>query len=521
MDLAVLVKENRSMAERIVPLLLEPNATEGHIARLSEIIRMRAGFAANELGVLLEETNEIEAAWQVYSQARRIDPMNISAAINGYALVRAFSIHPEAQERLRADIQSLVALRSHRVHGLTGILQSYGTICHPAFYQQQAAMWSARGAGTVANEKQQKALALSEQTGASALVENALFYGHADDYAKAETCYLAALEKDATHPGALTGIVTLMLIRHKPAEAEKWVQRALAAGVGEEALLHQNITLLILKKDLERARALLKEATKKYPADLRYWTLLADLTLNEGDTKTVEHSILPKMEKALSTPNHFLVHMVRGLLLRKKGPGSYKQARLSLINALACNAAMPEIWHILLELDMALGDPASTEADARRLLAADPDHALANYLMGSILLARGAWQESEDFLRRSIEKHPTATACNDLAENLRRQKKLSEAERLVRQALTSDPAHVHAFDTLACILFDAGQYVDAVQAAAKAVTAQPDNPAYQLTLLRAQIRLGNKDGVRQRQQALARLRAEIPEPLQQEIRDMK
>ncbi|MEI7902161.1 MAG: tetratricopeptide repeat protein [bacterium] len=520
-DLTKIEEENRTLTDRIIPLLLKQDEKTGYVATLGEMLRMKAGLAANELGVMLEDLNQTEAAYQAYARASQIDPMNISAAINGYTLASRQKIHPEALDRLKAKIKTAMTSRSYQAQGLTGIFQNYGTIRQQAFYQQQAVLWSFRGAPAVATDKNRKALALSEQTGVAALVENALFYVQANDFAKAEACYLAALEKDDSNKGALFGLSVLMILQRNTPAAEKWMQKALAAGVGKDDLLYQTIKLAILKEDFAQALTLLTEATKKYPKDLRYWTLQVDLLLNQGDTQLVEHTVLPKMQKALNNPNHFLIHTVRGFLLRKKGPGQFKAARLSLLRALSLNAALPDIWSALFELDLALGNPEFTEMDARNLLNSDPDHAFANYLMGSLLMARGKLQEAEDFLRRSIEKLPTAAACNDLGENLRRQNKLVEAESFARQACVLDPKLLHALDTLACILFDAGKYDEAAQTATQAVASRPDCPAYQFTLLRAQIKQGDKNGVLQRLDALAEVKVDIPEALQKEILDMK
>ena len=520
-DVTRIAEENRTFAERMMPLLEKQSGQAWHISALRERLRMKAGFAANELGVLLEEMNQVEAAYQAYLSAIQIDPMNLSAAVNGYGLASTQKIHPEALDRLNKKMNALTASRNYQALGLTGTLQNYGAIRQPEYYLRQAAMWASRGARAVSTDKIRKALALSEQTGAAALVENALFYAHAGDSAKAESCYLAALEKEASNKDALSGICTLMLSKRNTQETETWIQKALSAGVGKDELLYQTATLAILKGDKEQALVILKEATKKYPNDLRYWTLQADVLISQGDEGLVEHTVLPEMQKALKNPNHFLVHAVRGFVLRKKGPSHFQEARLSLLRALSLNAALPEIWKAVFDLDMALNNPAFTETDARNLLKIDPDHALANYLMGSQLLSRGALQEAEDFLRRSIEKLPTAMACNDLGEDLRLQNKLAEAEGFARQALILDPRLLSALDTLACILLDAGKVEEAAKVASKAVAANPGQPIYQLTLLRAQVKQGDKAGVNQRLRGLAESRSEIPVSLQKEIEALR
>ena len=295
------------------------------------------------------------------------------------------------------------------------------------------------------------------------------------------------------------------------------------AGISKERLRYPIVVLALLRKDTDMALKLLNEATQKEPSDVRYWTMLADVLLSQGDVQSVEFRVLPAMQKSLLTPNHYLIHAVRGCLLKKKGPNFYKDARSSLLNALSQNADLADIWDALLELDVAINDPDFKASDARNLLRVEPDHALANYLMGTVLLERGALPEAEDFFKRSIEKKPTAAACNDLAEDLRRQKKLNEAESFARRALELEPKLPPALDTLACILLDDGKADEAVRNAKEAVESKTalSLSTYQLTLLRAQVKLGNKNGVRESVKILMESKTSIPDALQKEINQMK
>lgn len=519
-DLTKIAEENRVFTGRILPLL-QQKGTAGFVAGLSETIRMKAGLAANELGVLLEEYGNPEAAFQAYLRASEIDPKNVSAVVNGYVLASARKTQLEEISRLGKKLKALMDGRPYQPQEITGILQRYGTIRQPAFYQKQAQTWSSLGVRLVADEKRKKALALSERTGVDALIENASVYVQAGDVVQAEACFVAALEKDAANKSALAGLCLLMLSQNKITEAGVWLQKALDAGVEKNGLLYPSITLAILQKDTVTALKLLEEATQKFPTDLRYWTLKADILLGRGDLLKVEKEILPQMQKALKNPEHFLIHAVRGFLLKKKGRPFFVEARNCLLRALSSNASIPEIWSALFEVDLAMGRQEFTETDARNLLNIDPEHALANYLMGAVLLSRGKLLESEDFLRRSIESKPTAAACNDLAENLRRQGKLVEAEAVARRALLLEPGLLPALDTLACILHDAGKHEEAAQHAAKAVEAQPKQAAYQLTLLRIQVKQRDLEGVQERVSALAALKTTIPPELKKEIDALK
>jgi tetratricopeptide (TPR) repeat protein len=276
----------------------------------------------------------------------------------------------------------------------------------------------------------------------------------------------------------------------------------------------------ILKGDVDRTLDLLAEATRAHPKDLRYWALLADFLLSRGDTQAVEFSVLPAMQRAFPGGNHYLIHAVRGYLLKKKGPSHFKAARLSLVKALSLNAALLDMWKTVLELDAELGNLAVVETDARSLLSIYPDHALANYLLGSVALARGSLAEAEDYLRRSVETAPTAAACNDLAENLRLQHRLDEAEAYARRALSLKPGFPNALDTLANVLLDGGHADASAEYAARAATARPHYPAFQITLLRLALEQGDRDGAKRLARKLADDKVAIPEPLLKKVSEM-
>lgn len=521
-NLDELAEWNRAFSERVAPLLDATKTGQGgFVDDLRETIRMKLGFSANELGVLLEEHNKYKQAYQSYMRALDIDPMNVSAIINAYALASSQGLYPETLDAMRKRVKTaLIKARASSGQNVTAIIQNYGSIRQQAFYQQQTAQWAVRGARQIAEEKIKKALSLSSRTGVSSLVENAMVSLYAGDVEKAEASYRAALEQDASNADALVGMCTLMIGKRSVSESEKWIQKTLGAGVEPSLLRYQTVMLAVLKKDTSQALSLLTEATKKCPTDLRYWTLLADQLLSQGDTQMVEFQILPEMQKALKNANHFLVHSVRGFLLQKKGAKFYREARVSLLSALALNAALPDIWNAVFELDQALNNPDFTEADARALLRVEPNHALANYLLGALLLARGELLASEDFLRRSVEKKPTAAACNDLAENLRLQKKPAEAEVFARRALEMDRNLLPAMDTLANIQCDAGNFGEAMKWASQTVAEKANNPYYQLTLLRVLVKKGDQEGVRERLKILGELKTAVPLPLQKEIAEL-
>ncbi|MFA7172364.1 MAG: tetratricopeptide repeat protein [Kiritimatiellia bacterium] len=513
-----LYQQNMAFYKNILPLLKEVANESEVCAYLRRGLQIKAGFCANEFGILLENMSMLEKAYQVYTMAAAGDPSNVSVAVNLYFLTANHQLYPEALDSHKKQVQ--IAMENVQRSGIKEfdvILQNFGSINQKEFYLQQTRAWANRGARKISREKIGRALALSKHTGIPALLEKALVDRHVGAMEQAESCYRAVLNQDPANTEALIGLCTVLISTANTDEAQKWLQRAVEAGIKPEHLRYQAIAVAILRGNRQEAFELLQRATKEQPTDLRYWTMLADILLAEDDTRLVELQVLAGMQKALNNADHFLVHAVRGQMLRKKGVEFYRDARLELLKALTLNAELPGIWNVVLELDMAINNPIFQEADARSLLAINPDHAFANYLMGSVLLAYGVLPQSEDFLRRSIENKPTAMAYNDLAENLRRQAKFDEAENLAKRSIAMDAQLLPVLDTLACVFFDKGRFEESAKFAAQAVAANPKNIIYQLTLLRAQAKLGDRQGVKQRLEAIPDHDKNITDDLKKEI----
>ena len=425
-------------------------------------------------------------------------------------------LNPEAYDRLRGRVKKLMAGRKWTPQTLAGVRQVCGSIRDSSVYQREAALWASSGARAVADDKLKKALALSEQLGATSLSGKGVCYLQMGDRERAETFFRDALAADASDRDALIGLLGLALERGNAREAETRLKAALAAGMAEGDLLGQTIELALLKNDAVRARKLLTDAAREHPKEACYWGRLAEVMVNQGDALMVQQSLLPQMEKALESQDRYLVDAIRGVVLCKTDRKRLPEGRQSILKSLSANAAQPKLWNALLNIDMAINRPDFIEADARNRLGLEPDHALANYLLGAQLLRRGEWKGAEDFLRRSVEKKPLAMACNDLAETLRLLKKTREAEGFARKAIALDPAMPFAHDTLADILYDRGDYAGSAREEAFAAATGPNQPDYQLGWLRALVKMGDTAAVRKKVEDLKRAKIAIPEELKKE-----
>jgi tetratricopeptide (TPR) repeat protein len=145
-----------------------------------------------------------------------------------------------------------------------------------------------------------------------------------------------------------------------------------------------------------------------------------------------------------------------------------------------------------------MNDQSAAELHARQVLRTNRKHALANYVMGSLRLQEGEYGEAEDFLRRSVETNPGSAALNDLAEVLRRIKKLDDAERFARESIKMNPGLYVAWETLGCILVEANKNLDEAESAVnKALVLYKDDVRIKITLARIQYRRGNLEKARE------------------------
>ena len=98
---------------------------------------------------------------------------------------------------------------------------------------------------------------------------------------------------------------------------------------------------------------------------------------------------------------------------------------------------------------------------AHMLLLLDSDHALANYIIGSIQLQKGDLLLAEDSMRTALVNMRSPAILNDLAWVLQLLKKYDEAETLIREAIKANDKFAGAYDTLGVILMKSGNLAEA------------------------------------------------------------
>jgi Flp pilus assembly protein TadD len=219
------------------------------------------------------------------------------------------------------------------------------------------------------------------------------------------------------------------------------------------------------------------------------------------------------MEALAESPRDFFVQMTRALVLMRKGDDKETQKKTRTALELAwMSRPVVSVGAMVLDLDYRLLDRESAERHALQILRLDAGHAFANWVMGSIRMGQGNMKDAETYLRTSVAApHPLAAAQNDLAELLRQDKRLVEAEKYARDAKNTDPKLYVVWETLCATLLDQNKNLDeAEQCIKRAIELEGDKDVrMQVTLARVQIAKKDFTKARGTLRALGRRRDEL------------
>ncbi len=493
-------------------LLLQGAAKGDPVDALRGTLRRHVSMAANNLGVQLEDLGRPSEAYAAYRRALAFDPENFSAMLNRVVLTRQ-GIAPE--EKPAAESAAATAFAQLKDRPDAGRLaRFYGYVRVPGEFSKQSAEWRRFGQPKMATAALRRALDLAPEEQKLPFLNDLAGLSLSDGkLPESEALFKRVLEQAPSDIPALLGMVRVALNRADAAAARTYLDEAKRAGLPDTTYRLEDATIDLAAGEEAAARQKLQSLTDEDPKLLYAWALQANLLLKQGKAAEVERDILPRMQSATGKAPHYLVALTQGFVLQAKGPASYSKARESFMLAYKLNPGNRAVLTALLNLDFALKDAAATERHADALLRMDRGDGLANYLRGTLLLSRDDLEGAEAHLRRSVAAKPSSPVCNDLAETLRRQGKLDEAGKTVRQALALDPKNASAHDTLACILLDEGRLPEAGQSSLAARTLDPKAVSFKLTEVRILARTGDPVEARERVRQLT-LQADALSPRQ-------
>ena len=440
------------------------------VERLRWSLRRYLGLTANNRGVWLQDEKDNDGAFACYERVlNEIDPDNVCALFNEIEM--AGQKYPKAIAKKRDLERSIKAIvdDKERRYVIWRLASFYGYIRNPDMFVRLGFSWARSGRPGDALAQIRRAIDFVASDKRSALLNMmAALYASDNDQAKSRRIYEAVLRKNADDHDALIGMMRLELLDGDEKKALAYLERAVKTSPADGKRAQMELAMVsMIKNDLNGAKAILQKITDKDSKDLQAWSFLAAVTMQQCDAEKdaakreklvaeIRDTILPEMERQATNPYDYYVQTTKAfLLMRENSVEKRREARAAFETAMRERPGASATQDLVLGLDISLDDRASAERHAREVLRKNRNAPLANYVMGSMAIQRGQYQEAEAFLRKAVNTaRPNVLALNDLAEVLRRTEKLAEAETHIRKAIELSPTFYILYETLGVILMD-------------------------------------------------------------------
>ena len=506
---------------------LEPVTEEsfGWRRRLAYYVRQQVSFAGNNLAFLLERAGRDEEAFALYRRIHDFNPKHVPALLNWATLVRT-GMHPEDMDAVRAAFEELQQDVKAQRHPELGFLSFFsGYVSDPTAYAVAGWNWARSGEPRLAVVSLRDAadrLGPDQQNALLAVLAEMHLAG--GDAAASEKTWREVLEDDPGDNRALVGLVNVCLLDGRLDEARQWLAQAKVAGVPEARRLQLEAALELAsgnpdasRKAAEALRALLPNAAE-VPMLLSQVEVAA---FNAAKTDAERDAALARLRAEVSALSSLLGPEALPVLLAagesKRLEARYADARQDYLAALSQmkpdDRALPLALSYVLDLDFRLADKDAARLHAKEMLSRSPDHAFANYILGSLALEAERYESAEDYLEHAAESAGGAFfVLNDLAVAQQSLHKLDKAEETARAALAAAPDEYSPHDTLGYILLEKGETEAALAEFEAAQKLFGTDPRVDMHIAMAALRLGDLDRARRLAKGLREEAAEFKGP---------
>lgn len=487
LDVDTIWRQHRTFWSELETLLRVPPGSADVSRYYAQYMSRHAGFLANNLGVLLEDLQAPEAAWNAYQQARAFDPDNVSALLNLYVLANQ-GLYPEQADAIRDALNTLIEGLNERIE-IWRLARYYGYVRLPTAFAELGWTWALSGQPGLAARGLRRAIELAPEERRHMLRQQlAGIYFMGDETAESEVLFFEILAEEPENPRALLGLARVKIRQGELGRAAEYLEKAQAAGSRPTVLRMAWAELHLAGGDQAAARVILEELVELQPKLRDVWAMLFSVLVAQQDAVALERRLADLRNQGLES--QYLETAARGHLARMSG--NWDDARRYFGRALELQPAATGLLEVLLRRDMHDGDLTRAEHHATRLLAHEPEHFLANYVMGNIQSRRGERDVAENSLRRSLQSRTTAMALNDLAWLLQDQQQYDEAEVLARQAVAINENMYNAWDTLGVILMKQQDLAEAELAFERALAFPQADFMVFVHMAELQVLRGNK-----------------------------
>ena len=510
-DTARVIADHKEFWSDVAAPVSATSAVEPQLEKAIRLASQQSGFVANNLGVLLEDLGQPDAAYDVYRQTEDLDPNNIAAMINRLIMLERGHPAPDA-EAARTELEEKIEGMRRR-YTIWSLAQQFGHVRLPRAFAELAAAWSEAGSAAMAASAMDRAVGLlPEDRLREALISVGSFHLARGERERGEAIYADILKADAGNTAAMLGMFRAALQEMDLSQARAWLEKLRQAGATPSQVPEAWSSYHLAAGELDQARKLAQDAVDLSPDSLRPRLLLAHVLAAQEDREALD-TVIRSLETMEGAGQY--VSELRGTVARKEG--DMAAARAHLRDALAMRPNDERLRERSARLAVSKGDHVAALRDARRLLRQDPQHPFGNYLLGRSHYRDGDVDLAETFLRRSLEKKRLLVALVDLAWLLQVNGEYEEAEQLAREAVGKSDKLKQAWDTLGVVLMRTNRLAEAEEAFQKAFSPEPRCMNVLIHMAELELLKGDPARAEELYQQIRSRQAELPEDYMQEL----
>lgn len=471
-----------------------------------------ASKVANNLGFAEAERNQTAAAIEVFQQARRLYPDNISALLNLLTIAQAEKLPEEGEYQ-----EAWKEFQSRRVDSrvMWSLATLYGYVHNTGFLVRHGMMWAVSGKPRLAEAELRRAAGTQAVNPAvKAFLGRA--YLETGDLKRSADLYRQALEDNPTDAKSLLMLAGIAIRIEDFEQAEEWLTKAEAAGLSSEQLRFERAAIAVLQGKVDDALANLKALVKTDKENVRAWALLAFLTDDGSDPKTYEHALKTLSNLRGTSPEVRLT--LAELYMNKK---RWSDARSELDQVLRMNPCKVLAWEKLVMVDFHERKRDLAEDHVRVLLTLAPENYTGNLMLGSFQYARGQLALAESSYRAALKTRREPEVLNDLAYIIMlKGGAMEEARSLINEGLALEPSHPILLSTRGEINLREGRLDEAEQDLQQALSAMPENPQAMLLTAQLYAARGLEADALKLAETLAERASELPTEQQDELQKL-
>jgi len=506
-DWDALHARNEALWSAWITRLGAPGQDEAH----ARWIRQHISRSSNNYGVLMEDRAEKQRAGEAYRAALALDPENISARLN-LTMLALREQWPEA-EQLEKELEPLAELTDAQLQ-MWSLAARFGYIAHPEAYARRGMAWALSGKPRVAITEIQKAMQTSGDTPGLNMLLASMYFAD-NQWDESEAMFTRVLAEDPDHHAALLGMARLAARRGQLDVAQGYLNRLKEISATPNAVRHEEAVLELLAGRVDSARNMLEAIVEDQPGATDAWSLLVLIGLSTQDNELLDRALNVLGENAAMKPQSLMV-IAHAQIQRRQ----WAEARQTLERVLRLRPQHVEAMDQLLRLDVVEMRQDSARQRVQQILAINPRHPFANYILGSLHYAADNKVLAESAYRVAINEHPTPEALNDLAWVLQERGALEEAMLHIEASLELNSQNPNAWHTQGVLWMRQGEQDEALRAFQQALDLNPDDYRVQISMAQLYVEQGEKEKARALLKKLMEQVARMPEAHRQSAMEL-